>query len=227
MSSSATPPHGSPHVTSTSRSLLVGVRAHDAQAWERLVGLYSPLVYHWCQRLGLPRQEMADVFQEVFRSVAAHIDDFRKESPQDTFRGWLRVITRNKVRDHYRRQAKQPQAAGGTEAGMRLAQVPAPDNDVESDAAQLDAGQSDAANDDGVNDDAAEDAAFRQLFLRALELIRPQFHERTWQAFWRVVVDEKTPQEAGAELSMTPGAVRVAKSRVLARLRQELGDVLE
>jgi RNA polymerase sigma-70 factor (ECF subfamily) len=203
-----------PSSHSTSRSLLLGVRARDAEAWERLVRLYSPLVYHWCRKLGLPEQDMPDVFQEVFRSVAAHIDDFRKDAPQDTFRGWLRVITRNKANDHFRRQAKQPQAVGGTDAGVRIAQFPAPDNAM-------------ADNDDADNDDVDDGAAYRQLFLRALELIRPQFHERTWQAFWRVVVDEKTPHEAGAELSMTPGAVRVAKSRVLARLRQELGDVLE
>ena len=72
-----------------------------------------------------------------------------------------------------------------------------------------------------------EDDADRQLFRRALALIQADFSERTWQAFWRVVVDGRSPADVGDELAMRPGAVRVAKSRVLHRLRQELGDLLE
>jgi RNA polymerase sigma-70 factor (ECF subfamily) len=51
-----------------------------------------------------------------------------------------------------------------------------------------------------------------------------EFEERTWQAFWRTAVDGRSAADVGAELGMTPGAVRVAKSRVLHRLREELGD---
>jgi DNA-binding CsgD family transcriptional regulator len=37
----------------------------------------------------------------------------------------------------------------------------------------------------------------------------------------------KTAQEVARELSMQPGTVRVAKSRVLHRLRKELGELPE
>src|SRR5262249_20637092 len=109
--------------TATSRSLLERVKADDPAAWDRLVGLYAPLVYRWCRRWDLPDQEIADVFQDVFQAVAAHIGGFRRERPQDTFRGWLRTITQNKVRDHFRRQGREPggAGAGGTEAQLRLA----------------------------------------------------------------------------------------------------------
>ena len=46
-----------------------------------------------------------------------------------------------------------------------------------------------------------------------------------WQSFWRTAIDGRTPGEVGAELSMSAGAVRVAKCRVLKRLREELGDL--
>ena len=39
------------------------------------------------------------------------------------------------------------------------------------------------------------------------------------------MVEGKTPEEVGEELAMRPGTVRVAKSRVLSRLRSELGEV--
>jgi RNA polymerase sigma-70 factor (ECF subfamily) len=58
-------------------------------------------------------------------------------------------------------------------------------------------------------------------------LIRNEFEERSWQAFWRMAVGGRTANDVAAELSMSPGAVRVAKSRVLRRLREELGDFMK
>ncbi|MBL8796366.1 MAG: sigma-70 family RNA polymerase sigma factor [Planctomycetia bacterium] len=199
---------GSLHSTATSPSLLERVRGDDAAAWDRLVKLYAPLVYCWCRRWNLQEQDTADVFQEVFLAVAKHIAAFRKDGQGGTFRGWLRTITRNKVLDHFRRQGKQPgAAAGGSEAHFQLNQLPAPD------------GSEDAS--------AAESRAEQGLFQRGLEFIKGEFEERTWQAFWRTTVEGRPPKDVADELGMSAGAVRVAKFRVLHRLREELGDLLE
>ncbi len=192
--------------TATSRSLLDRVKADDTQAWDRLVSLYAPLVLKWC-RSRLKNDEAADVFQEVFQAVATHIGDFRKQLPGDTFRGWLRTITRNKIHDHFRKKGREPEGVGGTVAQIRFAQLP--DRKTTSD---------DTAN---GNDEE------RALFHRALDLIRHDFSDRTWRAFWRTAVDDQLSSDVAIELSMTPGAVRVAKSRVLRRLRDELGDLPE
>ena len=196
--------------TSTSRSLLMQLKEGQPAAWERLAALYAPLVYHWCRRMHLAEQDMPDVFQQVFQSVASHIQAFHKDRPGDTFRHWLRAITRNKVRDHFRRNARQAQAAGGTDAQIYFSQLAAPGADAEE------AEESDAHDEEGEA---------RQLLRSALEQIREQVHPQTWQAFWKVVVEGKTPEEVGEELAMRPGTVRVAKSRVLSRLRSELGEL--
>ncbi len=193
--------------TATSRSLLGRIQADDPAAWRRLVDLYGPLVFHWCRRWDLPEQEIADVFQDVFQAVATHVAGFRRERAGDTFRGWLRTITQNKVRDHFRKLGREPGGVGGTEAQIRLAGLPAarwPDED---------------------ENDTTDGDAERRLFGQALNLIRGEFEERTWQAFWRTTVDGSTASAVALELGMSPGAVRVAKSRVLRRLREELGDV--
>src|SRR5262245_54543778 len=190
----------------TSRSLLERVRDDATAAWDRLVGLYAPLVFHWCRRWDLQEQDAADVFQEVFQSVAAHITGFRKSRAGDTFRGWLRTITRNKIHDHFRKLGREPGGVGGTEAQLRLAELPAPAQPEE---------------------EPAVEAAERALFFRGLDLIRAEFEPRTWQAFWRTAVDGQAPKDVGDELGMSPGAVRVAKSRVLHRLREELGDLMD
>jgi RNA polymerase sigma-70 factor (ECF subfamily) len=188
----------------TSRSLLAHAKDDAPAAWVRLVNLYAPLAAVWFRRWGVAEQDIVDCLQEVFSAVAKNLDRFRKEQPDDTFRGWLATIARNKARDYHRRRAGQPTAVGGTEASLRLAQLQDPENEID--------------------DPQPSDAAFNAVLRQALDTIRSEFHEPTWQAFWNVVVEGRTASEVAAELGMQPGAVRVAKSRVLARLRRELGD---
>jgi RNA polymerase sigma-70 factor (ECF subfamily) len=190
--------------TATSRNLIDRVKAGDEAAWDRLVDLYGPLIYRWCRRWDLPDQEIADIFQDVFQAVATHIASFRKEKPGDTFRGWLRIIAANKVRDHFRKWGREPGGVGGTDAQIRLATLP---------AAELSGDDSRNEGDDPI------------LFRRLLEQIRAEFEESTWQAFWLTATEGRSPKEVAIDLKMTPGAVRVAKSRVLQRLREELGEI--
>ena len=192
--------------TSTSRSLLEDVKGNESEAWDQLVELYAPLVVFWCRRMNVREQDITDLIQDVFCSLARSIGDFQKQKPGDTFRGWLRTITRNKVYDHFRRSQREPKPVGGTEANYRLAQHPA---------------------EELPEDLSEEEAAQHALFLRALEIIRQEFAEHTWSAFWLVVVEGRTAKEAGESLGMKPGTVRVAKSRVLHRLRHQLGDLIE
>jgi RNA polymerase sigma-70 factor (ECF subfamily) len=191
---------------STSRSLLAEAQQDDSAAWRRLVGLYAPLVAAWCRRWGVAEQDIVDLLQEVFAAVARNLGDFRKQQPHDTFRGWLATIARNKVRDYKRQRFDRPVAAGGTEAARRLGQAPDPQAIVDE-------------------PEADEDPAFGEVLQRAIEAIRGEFHERTWQAFWSVVVEGRRAADVAAELAMQPGTVRVCKSRVLSRLRRELGDL--
>ena len=194
---------------STSRSLLNEARLADAVAWERLVRLYTPLVASWCRRWQVSEQDIVDVLQDVFSAVACHLGRFRKDRPDDTFRGWLMIISRSKVMDYFNRRNRTPAGTGGTEASLRLREI------VDSGAhisMELDA-------------NVGDDAIFNDVLLRALNSIKDEFHERTWQAFWKVVVEGRSANDVAADLSMKPGTVRVAKSRVLVRLRQELGDI--
>ena len=191
---------------STASSLVEQAQAHDPAAWRRLVALYGPLVYSWARHSGLQAEDAADVVQEVFRAVVAHIGHFRRDRPGDTFRGWLWTVTHSKLCDHWRRQEVQPRAAGGTEAQRRLLEVP----DLPASATT----------------EAPTPAEAGGLLRRALDLIRSEFEERSWQAFWRVTVEGQRPADVAADLNMTTNAVYVARSRILRRLREELGDEL-
>jgi len=100
-------------IGSTSSSLLERVKANDQDAWQRLVKLYGPLVLFWLRRAHVHPDDRADVFQEVFRSASVGIGGFRPDRPGDTFRGWLRTITKSRTTDHFRRRSRQPDALGG------------------------------------------------------------------------------------------------------------------
>jgi RNA polymerase sigma-70 factor (ECF subfamily) len=189
---------------STSLSLLERARRREPQAWERLVEVYRPLVAFWCGRGGLRGPDAEDVCQEVFAAAAAGLDGFHRDRPGDTFRGWLRGITRNQVLLFYRRNQRQPRAEGGS-AGW----------DQFQDVADPLAGP-----------DEQEQAEVGQLYQRALGLLRDHFEERTWQAFCRTVLDGRSPVSLTAELGMTANAIRQAKARVLRRLKEEVGDLL-
>lgn len=183
----------------TSLTLLSRVRKADQLAWTRLVQLYGPLVFDWCRRWGLSASDAADIGQEVFTRVWGAIQDFRRDQPGDSFRAWLRVIARRQVLDFWRRQQRQPPLSPSTDV---VDQLPAFPHDDEG---QL-----------------ADDRRF--LHGRALELLRSDFESITVEAFWRVVVDGRSPREVAEELGVSINAVYIAKSRVLTRLRAELSD---
>src|SRR5262249_12931217 len=110
----------------TSLSLLERARRRDPQAWDRLVQMYRPLVLFWCRRGGFEGADAGAVSEEVFAAAAGGMERFRRDHPGDTFRGWLRGITRNQALLFYRRSQKEPRAEGGSVGWDQLQAVPDP-----------------------------------------------------------------------------------------------------
>jgi DNA-directed RNA polymerase specialized sigma24 family protein len=97
-------------------------------------------------------------------------------------------------------------AAGGTEATARLRELADPHVEL-----------------------PGEDppAQVQGLYRRALELVRGEFEERTWQMFWQSVVEDRDAAAVAEQFGVSTAAVRKARSRVLRRLKQEVGDAIE
>jgi RNA polymerase sigma-70 factor (ECF subfamily) len=161
------------------------------------------LVYGWARRANLRDEDAADVTQEVFQAVAQSLAQFRRDRPTDSFRGWLGGITRHKIQDFFRRRAHQPEAAGGSAALDQLQECPVP-----------------------VAEEVAASEDVRELARRAMALVRSDFQEHTWRAFVQTAVQGREPADVATELQMSVASVYSAKSRILARLRQELADSL-
>jgi RNA polymerase sigma-70 factor, ECF subfamily len=60
-----------------------------------------------------------------------------------------------------------------------------------------------------------------------MDLVRPEFTDATWQAFRRQARDGAPARVVAAELGLSVNAVLIAKSRVLARLRQEAQGLVD
>jgi RNA polymerase sigma-70 factor (ECF subfamily) len=191
---------------SVSSTFLEQLRARRPEAWQRLVNLYGPVTYRWCRRSKLSAEDAADVVQEVLAAVMLHLPDFRRERREDSFSGWLAAITRNKVREHYRRRQGKAEARGGSTAQRQMAEIAQPPEPAE----------------ESIQPDAQSDAC---LSRRVLETIRAEFEARTWEAFWRVSVGGQSPAHVAADLKISVAAVYMAKSRVLRRFRQVLGEL--
>jgi RNA polymerase sigma-70 factor (ECF subfamily) len=137
-----------------------------------------------------------------------HLPDFRRDRPEDSFGGWLATITRNKIREHYRRQQGKAEARGGSTAQRQMADIPQPQEPSE----------------EGVQADAQTAAC---LSRRVLEMIQAEFETRTWEAFWRVSVGGQSPSDVASDLGMSVAAIYKAKSRVLGRFREVLRELPE
>jgi len=190
----------------TSPSVLRRAKASDELAWQRLCDLHIPLVYEWCRRAGLQAEDAADVGQEVFLAVARNLPKFRHDRPGDTFRGWLRTITRSKIANLRRTASMEPAGKGGSDAHRQLLRVP-------------------LEVDDSTTELSLDDEE-RVLHARAVEIIARDFPPWYGAAFVAVVVERRSPTDVADELGVRRSAVYNAKARILRRLREEFADVL-
>ncbi len=190
----------------TSVSLLERLRAArpDDPEWRRLEEIYQPLIVRWIGRVPGLGDEAADITQEVFLVMVRGISRFEPQR-EGSFRTWVRRITVNVLRNHRRRRFRQP-AVGLESFDAFLAGLAKPDSEL--------------AREWDLDHD-------RHIFHKLQLAVRSEFAPATWAAFQRFALDGLPAQQVAAELGLSVNAVTLAKSRILKRLREEAGDLLE
>jgi len=189
----------------TPASLLFRLRdPQDHAAWMEFVSLYEPVVYRLLRRHGLQDADSREVMQELFMAVSRSIKRWAPTKEQRAFRSWLRRVARNLVINWLKHRNRHATVTGGSDLQSMLEMLPA--------------------------DSAPESVEFDQelrlaLFDLAAEQVRGEVQPATWQAFWETAVVGTSPAEIARKLGMTIGAIRVAKCRVLARLRAVLKEL--
>jgi len=185
----------------TRASLLLQIRdGANQEAWHEFIKLYGPIVYGFARKRGLQDADAADLMQDVMRSVSSAIGKLDYDRNQGTFRGWLFTITRNKIFNFLSARRIRPQGSGDTTTNKLL----------------------DSHPDESDSSETWEMEYQRRLAAIAMERVKGEFHENTWRAFWLTAVEGLSAADAAREVRLSPGAIYVAKSRVLARLKDEV-----
>ncbi len=191
-------------IPTTRASLLLRLRdPKDHDAWVEFVSLYEPVIYRVLRRAGLQDADAIEVLQDLFLAVNRNIGRWELGAEHGSFRGWLRRVTRNLVVSWVRRQTRQ----------------------VTTSSIDLDALLESRSAVDGPETNEFDRELRRALFHLASERVRVEVRPQTWQAFWESAVSETSVAEAAIKLGMTVGAVRVAKCRIIARLREVVAEM--
>jgi RNA polymerase sigma factor (sigma-70 family) len=193
-------------IPSTRPSLLVRLRnRQDQQSWEEFYTIYQPLIYRMARNQGLQDADAIELTQDVFIAVTSAIDRWDPDPALGSFRGWLFRITRNLMINWIAQRRRHPIGSGNSDIRKLLDQKPDPHGE----------------------DSSIFDREYkRQAFYWAAEQVRPEFTDASWQAFWLTAVDNRPVAEAAKKLNISSGAVYIARSRVMAKLRKKI-DFLE
>ncbi len=181
----------------TRSSLLVRLRdARDEEAWGHFVRVYAPLVYRFARRRGLQDSDAGDIAQEVLRAVLRDADQLDQIHRRGSLRSWLFTVAHHRIYD-FQKRGRQDQGSGASGVQAALHAQPARE------------------------DREAWDREYRQqLFAWAAVQVQSQCSPSAWRAFRLTAVEGKSGADAATELGMTVAAVYLAKSRVMARLKE-------
>lgn len=209
---------------STSTSLIRRVKSGDQEAWERFVKLYSGVIYSKCRKHELSPEDAADVLQDVFQRVVTAIGEFQNDGPGMGFRRWLRTVAQNVIMDHFREQEKHREAmdAASLLDDLRRLKLPFLDDETDNGTPPNPDGPDHSVN--SLGEPLSFSSFNSERLTQALLVIRVEFEDWTWRAFWRTTFDGQRSVDVAVELQMTAQAVRQAKYMVLKRLRQEMGE---
>jgi RNA polymerase sigma-70 factor (ECF subfamily) len=189
----------------TSVSLLDRLRSQPSpNDWQRLLDVYEPFIRQWLRDRALS-EDRDDLVQDIMAVLVRELPRFKRQRP-GSFRAWLRIVTAHRVSLWWRQRRGPARGAGGSAAVVELAELEDPASPVSR--------QWDLDHD-------------RHVAQRLLEMLESEFSPHTWRAFRRQAVDGLPAAEVAAEMGTTVNAALVAKSKVLARLREEARELLD
>jgi RNA polymerase sigma factor (sigma-70 family) len=193
-----------PLAPTTRASLLLRLGdSADHEAWTGFVSLYEPVVYRLLRQHGLQDNDARDLVQELFLAITRNIGSWKPAHEKGSFRAWLRRVARNLV-INWLKSRQRSMLVGGADLNLLLEQVPA------------------AAEQETIEFDRELQ---RALFQKAAKQVQTEVQPSTWQAFWETSVSGRPTDEVAGKLGMSPGAVWVAKCRVVARLKVAVSEM--
>ena len=192
-----------PEFPKTNYDLIESVKdSENGEAWAEFVETYEDVLLELCRRRGLQDADARDVAQQVFASTAKAIAGWKPDSQGPPFRAWLTTVARNAIFKCLSRVPKD-RASGTTSVADLLAQQPA----------------------DSESTQEFFQASRQQIIRRAAEQIRGEFTASTWEVFRLTALEGVPVAEVAARTSRSTGSVYVIRHRIIARLKERIGEL--
>ena len=181
----------------TNMDLLLQLKSDETvnreMGWGIFVDRYGPIICGFARNAGLPSGEADDIMQTVLFNFFKVADRFEYDPSKGRFRGYLKRITLNAIRQRYRKK----QEKNIDTHGLHSAEDPR----------------------DGL--EAVFDREWAEhLLSEAMTEARPKFEPKTWEAFELYGRRGMSAERTAERLEMTPESVRHAKSRVMRAVRE-------
>lgn len=185
----------------TRPSLLLRIRDRaDIGAWGTFDAIYRPMLYRFARASGLNTDDAEDVAQQCFAVISDRIAEFSYDPQKGRFKGWLRTLVNNRVRN-LRRDRKDRQA--GT-ADLRQAQQREPSPD-----------------------EVFEKIWMEEHLWQCLRELRAEVEETTFQAYQAYVIEQQPIEEVCAALQLKPNNVYTIKWRLTERVSAKMKELLD
>ena len=189
----------------TRHSLIVRLKdQRNDLAWTEFVCAYEPFLTHLVRKQGTPDRHVADVSQQLLIAIAKSVDGWKPDGKVASFRRWLGRVARNVVIKFMVRERKQVTGQGGSDFLTLTEEMP----DASVDAEQARHYE-------------------QELILWAAELVRGEFRASSWRAFWATQIEGRSVAEVSEELGVTTGSIYMSRSRIFARIRSHIEEVLD
>ena len=186
----------------TRQSLIVRLKnEHKELAWRDFVCAYEGFLKQLARRQGVPERHVPDITQQILLTIARSIDGWKDDGNAASFRRWLSTVSRNVVIRFMSRERKQAGGIGGSDLVAQLQNV----------------------------EDKPDEHYIRryqhELIVWAAEVVRHEFLETSWRAFWATVIEERPVDEVALELDVSPGSIYMSRSRIIARIKMKVAEV--
>lgn len=189
----------------TRHSLIVRLKdQRNDLAWTEFVRAYEPFLLRLVLKQGTPERHAADVVQQLLITIAKSVEAWTPDGKAASFRRWLGRVARNVVIKFMTRERRQITGQGGSDFLALIEDI----------------------TDTSINAEQVRQYE-QELILWAAEMVRGEFRENSWRAFWETQVEGRSVADVAAELEVTTGGIYMSRSRVFARIRSRIEEVLD
>lgn len=184
----------------TRASLLVRIKdRRNSAAWGEFDAIYRPMLHRFAIMRGLDDASAEDVVQQCMTAIHNHIEGFDYDPSKGRFKGWLRTLVNNRIRNLARDRHDRP--AESQDFKQDQAREPSPE-------------------------EAFDHIWMEEHLKHALRLVRDEVDQQTFTAFQRYVMEEQPVEATCKEVGVTANQLYKIKWRVTQKLGEKMKELL-